>query len=243
MAQKNKPPKEAVIDAAFAQEACTARIEPFQHVDSPLPDPQSALEAYSTLAYARQLGVNHFWVARKNGRASPYWPWRTPGALGRVDDGAVPGCALIYTPYSSLLMAATIVPCATPRATGLVCFSNERTTLVASPPPPSAPPPPTIRVQAAHAMFSNQRVRPLTEAVCRPRQGPAALQKTCATMITSLLPAQHLGGGPVSPLCGKDVGSRISTDVQGGLFCWPSCTAFADTPIETEAKTGCLTFV
>ena len=267
--RSGKPSLEAVLTYPVARDACAARTEPWQaaaNTDARLPDPLTTLEAYATLAYARARGVTAFWVARGAHGASPHWPWTAPGGLGVEDDGRRPGCVLIFTPYSSLYMAATIVPCQAAMATGLVCFSNSIQTSTAAaegaetsssppppPPPPLAPPPPPFREMAARTRFSHLRVRRFTLEVCR-QNSPLQLRDTCERFAGALLGLEHISGSPESPLCGR-LRPAFSLDgdeaptlgqalvATGGAYCWPSCTKFRSYPDALTARAGCLNFM
>ena len=265
-----RPPLEATITFDLARESCKSRTEKWQSWISVLPNPLSTLEAYATLAYARQEGVASFFVSRGSGAASPHWPWTAIGGLGVADDGSRAGCALIYTPYSSLYMAATIVPCDAPMATGLLCYANKNPFEAPehtashhakhpppspSPPPPvpMAPPPPPHRTLSARVRFSNLRVRPLTAAICA-KNAPLQLRDQCERLVLALLPVAHVAGNPESPLCGAlrpvyslveqaTAGLTDAINAHGGVYCWPSCADFRTYPQAQTARAGCLDFI
>lgn len=236
-----------------------------------LPNPQNDLEAYTAIAYAREEGVSAFFVHRPfGGRASSHWPWMQIGGLGKIDDGTQDGCAIVYSPKSTLYMSATIVPCDAPMATGVVCFTSQiglptpTTTRARVPPPPPSPPSPPPNpphdtqdqlITGQKSVFSGSRVRSLTAAVCT-LQSSYSIRSRCDEFISSLFPLQAIGSVPESPLCGdlywqwhdhseeseEQLIGRASMSV-GGSFCWPSCQQFRQYPDASVARSGCLAFV
>ena len=131
---KREPPAEATIRHRDADRTCALRAWHTYHSNDALqrglgrvglPDPQNQLEAFTAISWAREQGVTAFWVYRpSDGAASPHWPWKQIGGLGHVDDGKLRGCALIHTDINTLYMSATIVPCDTRLADGVVCFTT-----------------------------------------------------------------------------------------------------------------------
>ena len=230
--QVQAPTEDATLTFDMARQACEDRSASFQTYMPTLPSPRNSVEAYASLVFARKQGVSAFWVERvfdqatQSYRASPHWPWTVPGGLcagkkseDACDDGSRNGCALIYSPYSSLYMAATIVPCATARATGLVCFANQADVPSPPAPPPiygfeppkpspppfhenTPPPPMPIRARSARARFSHLMVRRHTAKVCDKTNGEFGLQQHCSDLVRALLPFARVGDMAESPLCG-----------------------------------------
>ena len=145
----------------------------------------------------------------KGGKASPHWPWTLIGGLGKPDDGTVDGCAVVYSPRSTLYMAATIIPCDIQYATGVVCFVNQRPMTqnnhpTMPPPQPSPPPsPPSLPPTFVNALVQSEQsiFRTLTAAVCKLQSG-ASLRTTCDVFISGMFPPQNIATTPESPLCG-----------------------------------------
>ena len=244
----NKPPIESTITYSIAQESCVARDSFDANGDNLTPHPLTAAEAFGFISLSRWKGVNAFWAARPNGVGSTFWPWEEPGGLGKPDDGTRKGCVLIFTPYSSLYMAATIAPCEAPMATGLVCTVNVLPIPSAPPTPPNLPPmksPPPVRAMEARAMYSNTPVRRATATICR-LLSANHLRDACNAAVQILLPTVHLGGNVESPLCGQ-VNSKTSvvdaSKAAGGAYCWATCAEFVQYPQPQTAREGCLNFV
>ena len=198
----------------------------------------------------------------KGGKASPHWPWTQIGGLGKPDDGTVDGCAVVYSPRSTLYMAATIIPCDIQYATGVVCFVNQRPMTqnnhpTMPPPQPSPPPsPPSLPPTFVNALVQSEQsiFRTLTAAVCKLQSG-ASLRTTCDVFISGMFPPQNIATTPESPLCGdlywrshdlnepSDKVQNFARTAAGGAYCWPSCETFKRHPDAVVARSGCLTFL
>ena len=239
-------PTEAVLTFAQAAELCRQHglsEDAANTFESVVPSPIDALEAANTLFYAGQNQITSFWVARPGGIGSPHWPWGEPGGLGKPDDGSREGCVLITRPYTSLYLAATIVPCDSPMATGIVCYGRSISLVEGTrPPPPSPPPPPPRRLVDARARYANVQSRLHTKAVCH-AQNNRLLTMACLNMIASMGAPITLVGAerPISPLCGSE-GETIATSGYGDQFCWRSCSAFEQYPNADSATSSCYRF-
>ena len=215
--------------------------------DIGLARPQSFLEAFSFVGYARERGVHAFWADAPRGQLSFFTG--VDGERLNVSAGER-RCVLVQTVDGDVHghMYASLRSCHAKLADGVVCESasaapppppsTSATSDAPSPPPPPPPPPPPLATTTSLRWFSRSTIAPLTQSICLAGLAEHDLGAVCTAAINQL--ALPTSAGLVKsfvPLC---------TDV-----CWHACTGttaqdrdgFLDCRHETCADTTCFEFL
>lgn len=183
-----------------------------------LAHPQTFLEAFSFLGYARERGVHSFWSDKPTEGGLMVWTG-LDGKRLNVSAGER-RCVLVSTVDTSIHghMYAELMPCNARLGDGVVCES-----ISAAPPlpagagdrPPPPPPPPPLGVTASLNWYTRTVIRPRTAAICLGGLVDTDVAKLCTAFATELgKPAKSGVVSSFMPMC-QDV-------------CYNSCDGSSD---------------